>query len=171
MRNKIAVLFLTILILISSFIVVQGAARATISGDYGYSVINGTEAEITSYTGAGGSIAIPSTIDGYSVTSIGDYAFYSSTALTSVTVPYGVIHIGNAAFDGCGSLTSVMLPQSLAAIDDYAFCQSDLRSVTVPDSMVTIGDSVFSDCHYLTSASLPNGLTSIGSGDSRTVSI
>jgi hypothetical protein len=165
MRNKIAVIFMTMLILISSFVAFQGAARATISGGYGYSVVNGTEAEITSYAGVGGSVVIPSTIDGYSVTSIGDYAFYSSTVLTSATVPYGVTHIGKAAFDDCISLTSVTLPQGLVSVDDYAFSESGLRSVTIPDSTVNIGDSVFSDCHYLVSVTLSKGLTSIGNGD------
>jgi hypothetical protein len=165
MSNKIAVIAMTLLIMISSFIVVQGSVRATISGDYGYSIINGTEAEITSYAGAGGAVVIPNSIDGYSITSIGDYAFYSSTVLTAVTIPDGVTHIGNAAFYGCGSLTSVALPNSLVSMDDYAFTLTGLKSVNVPAGVDVIGDSVFSDCHYLTSITLSKSLTSIGSGD------
>ena len=41
------------------------------------------------------------------VTSIGDYAFYYCTSLTSVTIPDSVTSIGNEAFGVCISLTSV----------------------------------------------------------------
>ena len=39
-----------------------------------------------------------------SVTSIGDYAFYSCDSLTSVVIPNSVTNIGCFAFDGCDSL-------------------------------------------------------------------
>lgn len=39
-------------------------AHALSSGDFGYELINGgTEVEITDYTGAGGNVEIPATID------------------------------------------------------------------------------------------------------------
>ena len=37
----------------------------------------------------------------YSVTSIGDRAFYGCTGLTCITIPYSVTSIGIQAFDGC----------------------------------------------------------------------
>ena len=42
-----------------------------------------------------------STIIPNSVTSIGDYAFYCCSSLTSVTIPNSVTSIGNRAFDYC----------------------------------------------------------------------
>ncbi len=42
-----------------------------------------------------------------SVTSIGDYAFYSCTSLTSVTIPNSVDNIGKYAFYACESLSDV----------------------------------------------------------------
>ena len=42
-----------------------------------------------------------------SVTSIGDWAFYGCTSLTSVTIPDSVTIIGRGAFSGCDNLTDV----------------------------------------------------------------
>lgn len=40
-----------------------------------------------------------------SVKSIGDWAFWDCTGLTSVTIPEGVTSIGNWVFDDCPKLT------------------------------------------------------------------
>jgi hypothetical protein len=67
---------------------------------------NGT-ITITGYTGAGGAVAIPDTINGLLVTGIGSSAFACCTGLTGVTVPNSVTSIGNDAFCNCSSLTEV----------------------------------------------------------------
>ena len=56
-----------------------------------------------------------------SVTSIGKYAFYDCTELTSITIPDSVTSIGDYAFRNCSSLTSVTIPDSMTSIGDYAF--------------------------------------------------
>ena len=55
------------------------------------------------------------------VTSIGSYAFYNCTGLTSVTIPNSVTSIGNSAFSGCSGLTSVTIPNSVTSIGERAF--------------------------------------------------
>ena len=55
------------------------------------------------------------------VTSIGEYAFYYCTSLTSVTIPDGVTSIWEQAFYGCSSLTSVTIPDSVTSIGGSAF--------------------------------------------------
>ncbi|MBQ2123561.1 MAG: leucine-rich repeat domain-containing protein, partial [Bacteroidaceae bacterium] len=66
-----------------------------------------------------------------SVTSIGDYAFYDCSGLTSVEIPNSVTSIGESAFDCCSSLTSVVIPNSVTSIGDYAFAScSGLTSIT-----------------------------------------
>lgn len=63
-------------------------------------------AETSDYTGPySGTITIPSTVNhddkSYAVTSIGDYAFYVCSSLTSITIPEGVTSIGDYAFVYC----------------------------------------------------------------------
>ena len=45
-----------------------------------------------------GDVTIPSSVKGYTVTSIGEWAFYGSKTLTSVSIPESVSYIGEYAF-------------------------------------------------------------------------
>ncbi len=76
-----------------------------------------------------------------SVTSIGNYAFYGCSGLTSITIPNSVTSIGKDAFKNCSGLTSIMIPNSVTRIGNHAFCNcSGLTSVTIEaDTPPTIG--------------------------------
>ena len=98
----------------------------------------------------------------YSVTSIGDNAFISSTKLQSVFIPHTVTSIGNGAFSGCSILSSVTLPYRLESIGKYAFSScSSLTSVHFPYNMTYIGEGAFSECPVLNNITIPDGVTSI----------
>ena len=93
-----------------------------------------------------------------SVTSIGEFAFYECSELTSITIPNGVTSIGESAFYGCSGLTSITIPDSVTSIGSYAFdgC-SGLTSITIPDSVTSIGEDAFRDCSGLTSITVERG--------------
>lgn len=97
------------------------------------------------------------------VTSIGEYAFYYCSSLTSVTIPKGVTQIGECAFEGCSGLTSVTIPKGVTSINGGAFfgCSS-LTSVMIPESVTSIGAWAFVRCASLTSITIPESVTSIG---------
>ncbi len=57
----------------------------------------------------------------YAVTSIGQYAFYDCSRLTSVVIGDSVTSIGSSAFFGCSSLTSVVIGNSVTSIGESAF--------------------------------------------------
>jgi hypothetical protein len=105
------------------------------------------------------SVTIPN-----SLTSIGSSAFYRCSGLTSVTIPSGVTSIGGGAFQVCSSLTSITIPNSVTSIGGSAFAGcGGLTSITIPNSVTSIGGNAFSHCSGLTSITIPNSVTSIGS--------
>ena len=75
---------------------------------------------ITKFTGLGGQVTIPDTINGHTVTAIGDLAFFRSV-LFGVTIPDSVTSIGNSAFAACDNLYSVTIPRNVTSIGDGAF--------------------------------------------------
>ena len=108
-------------------------------------------------------IIIPTTHHNLSVTSIGNYAFYGCTGLTSITIPDGVTSIGDEAFYECAGLTNITIPKSVTNIGVSAFggCKG-LTSITIPNSVTSIGELAFNDCTGLTSITIPSSVTSIG---------
>ena len=113
-------------------------------------------------TSTRGAINIPSTLGGYPVTRIGDYAFVHC-GVSSVTIPDSVTSIGAEAFEGCSGLTSVILPDSVTSIGSGAFnyC-SGLTCVTIPNKVTSIGSWVFANCGGLAGMKIPINVTSIG---------
>ena len=91
-----------------------------------------------------------------SVTTIGEYAFYNCYYMTSVYMP-SVMTIGDHAFLYCHALTSVEMP-AVTTIGDYAFYGCALTSVSMPE-VTTIGDKAFSNCSALTSIEIPKATT------------
>ncbi|MDD6852665.1 MAG: leucine-rich repeat protein, partial [Bacteroidales bacterium] len=103
-----------------------------------------------------GDVEIPSSVTysgtTYSVTSIGSYAFYRCSDLTSVTIPNSVTSIGDWAFYRCSGLKSVTIGNSVTSIGKYAFSDcSGLTSITIPNSVTSIGSDAFRNCAGLTS--------------------
>ncbi|MCH5171750.1 MAG: leucine-rich repeat domain-containing protein [Erysipelotrichales bacterium] len=78
-------------------------------------------------------INIPSMHDGLPVTSIGEFAFFNCSSLTTITIPSSVTSIGESAFKGCSSLTSITVPSSVTSIGKNAFQEcTSLKSLTLP---------------------------------------
>ena len=68
-----------------------------------------------------GHVAIPSSLGGFPVVGIGEYAFYNCHELEGVTIPEGVTAIGKYAFYNCFRLEGMTIPESVTAIGQYAF--------------------------------------------------
>ena len=128
------------------------SASAETYGDFEYDFLDDGTIEITKYTGNGGNVVIPSTINGKKVTSIGYGAFKDCSELESIILGDGLISIDDYAFNNCNSLTSITIPNSVTSIGCGAFkrCGS-LKNIMIPASVTSIGDSVFSGCLSLTS--------------------
>ena len=123
---------------------------------------------ITGYTGAGGTVVIPSEINKTPVRSIGVEAFWEKK-LTNVIIPDSVISIGDRAFannlwsdvNRHNQLTSVTIPTSVTSIGDSVFFNNQLTSVVISNRV--IGTNMFSH-NKLARVNIPNGVTLIGGG-------
>ena len=143
-------IFGIVIVLCLVLMLVPTTAFAETSDNFEYTVAEG-KATITKFNDqTATAVTIPSTIDDYPVTAIGEKAFSHCTSLASVTIPNGVQTIRNSTFVGCTSLASVTIPNSVTSIEKWAFngCTS-LTSVTIPSGVQTIGNDAFVNCTSL----------------------
>ena len=108
---------------------------------------------ITGYTGTDPIMNVPTTINGYQVTHIGDNAFY-------------VIEDGDENYTGeTAFVTEVYLPDGLISIGYSAFGnQTVLKTIHLPDGLQTIYNGAFSNCSSLENITLPNSVSFLGHG-------
>ena len=161
----------------------------SVQGDFEYTVSDGAAA-ITKYTGAGGSVVIPGTLDGVPVTSVGQKAFQNCTGLEAVEIPdtvtrieaeafenasslarvdlpSGLLYMGRGAFRNCTSLTSIEIPASLErTVDEYdysgPFRGSGLKEVAFEEGTTRIAQRLFRNCDSLEHIEIPDSVTEIG---------
>lgn len=107
-------------------------------------------------------IVIPPTVTyqgvEYTVTSIGNNAFYNSYGMTSIELPNTVTSIGTSAFYGCIGLRAIVIPKSVVSIGETAFTKcSGLSSIYIPKGVTSIGENTFNSCSCLTSIKVEDG--------------
>lgn len=141
-------LLLSVLVLLP---MLAGADPVEINGIYYNLDSDAKTAEVTKnpshYTG---SVVIPSSVSyggaTYTVTAIGERAFYPCQHLTSVTLPGSLTTMGKDAFNGGSGFNSVTLPSSLTKIGNATFygcsgltsTSSDYTFMTTPIENVTL---------------------------------
>jgi len=166
--------FLIGLIMMTILLCCSNQVKATVNGDFTYTVTNG-QAQVTGYTGTGGAVTIPSTLGGAPVTSIGDVAFIRNANITTMIIPQGVTMIASYAFYGCTSLTAISIPQSVTDIIGGPICDGckDLTTITVDANNLNYssingvlydkaGTTLIECPEGLSTISIPQGVTSIG---------
>jgi len=115
------------------------------SGYYTYKVLGDGTAMITHYSGKGGALTIPSTINKHTVTELGEGSFKQCN-IKSVKLPDSLKLIDDDAL-AANQLTSVTIPKNVKYIDFGAFVvNQQLKSVTVLSSDTTFGWGVFEFC-------------------------
>ena len=121
-----------------------GSGDNVTSSGLTYSIKSDGTLTITGYEGTSGSVVVPSTIEGRTVTTIGSSAFYGLN-ITSVTLPSTIKEIWYAAFQYCG-ISSITLPEGLEEMSNRAFwgCPN-LTTLNIPASLEVMDAS--SDTH------------------------
>ena len=115
-------------------------------------------------------VTIPTTVESdsktYTVTAIGNAAFYACENLTTVSFADGsqLTTIGSDAFANCTNLASITIPDGVTSIGNGAFFETSLTDINIPASVTSIGDRTFKDCANLADVGFASGskLTTIG---------
>ena len=159
-----------------AMVVVSPAPKAQadyeISGEWYYEIMSDNTIKVIKYTGVGdasGTVVVPPTIAGRTVTVLGgktgcsyEGVFRGNTYIVNVVVPTTVHTIEKAAFENCTQLSSVSGLDKVTTVGDAAFGEcSALSRVSIPSS-ATIGEYAFSGCVTLTNITIGAGTTSIG---------
>lgn len=128
---------------------------------------------LVSYSGLDRNVEVPSTYNGYPVTTIGtlafaqksihvvklpdtiteieEDAFRGSSHLEQINLPNSITSIGQSAFSGCKSLTEISLPNELITLEPYVFADCiNLSTIYIPTSVVEIKETSFGNCPKIT---------------------
>ncbi len=103
-----------------------------------YEVLENGTARITEYNGLDECWIVPETVDGYTVTEIGECIALRNFTLKTLVLPDTVEVIGISAFQEC-SLETVYLSKNLKEIREAAFFEcSDLKQVVIPSTVTVV---------------------------------
>ncbi len=146
LRVLAGVLALIMLFGLMSVMSVSAASSGSTGEGFVYSIEN-DEVTIERYTGKETHVLIPTKIDGYSVTTIGERAF-ANTEIIMVSIPGTVKTICDFAFENC-YVETVELNEGIKSIGDAAFFGCSIFEVIIPCTVESIGLGAFSFCQDL----------------------
>ena len=89
-----------------------------------------------------GALIIPSIVEGYNVTAIGETAFYGCSSIISVSIPSSVTKIRRAAFKDCTSMTQLSGLSTMEYIEESAFVNTPWFDA-LPDGPIYIGKTLY----------------------------
>ncbi|MDD4406308.1 MAG: leucine-rich repeat protein [Parabacteroides sp.] len=136
-------------------------AEWSTSGDFTYEITD-NEATITGYTGVSPYLEIPSEIEGYPVTQIGEEAFFGKFDIFRVHIPGSVTSIGFGAFANCRNLLAVELGGTTEIADSAFYYCKNLPEMVLPETLEEIGSNAFLGCESLKSINIPDGVSYVG---------
>lgn len=158
-KNKISTMLIVIAILqillpVLSVVFESGItsmSEAVESGNWEYTINeDGNTITITEYNGTDADVVIPSNIDGYTVSILGNGSlvsaehgsfsvFYYSSYIKTIKLPNTIKRINSIAFYGCKNLTSIELNEGLEIIENQAFygCEK-LEKIIIPSTVNSI---------------------------------
>lgn len=113
--------------------------------------------KVISYTGNKKVVVIPAKYNGYTVTSVGDNAFYGNGTVTDITLGSNITTIGNNAFSHCIYLKNINFNNALVkTIPECCFEACGLlQTAKLPASVKKIENKAFSFCDSLYQVIMP----------------
>ena len=160
--KKFSAAFFAVVLFSALFLFQSFAKGEKISGSFEYRVLENKTAEIVRFLGSDERVFVPQTLDGITVSKIGEKAFFKSEVLTFVSLPNSVKTIEKSAFEDCRLLNEVKLSSSLIEIGERAFFScSRLQTSQLPDSLSKIGALAFAETE-IAEINFPKNLSEIG---------
>ena len=161
--------YLLLMALLALLVPTTSSAYSFKDGDLYYNITSDSTIEVTCIRATypspySGDIVVPETVTyqdtTYTVTAIGEFAFYGSYGLTSIVIPNTVTVIGTSSFVRCRNLTSIDIPNSVTRIRSTSFAEcTGLKSLYIPASVISIEGNPFHDCSGLESIVVDEGNT------------
>ncbi|MBQ3372618.1 MAG: leucine-rich repeat domain-containing protein [Oscillospiraceae bacterium] len=145
-------------------------------GGYDYILLEDGTAKILRHSGGEKELGIPSVLDGYTVTALGDGAFQNAGSIESITIPDSVVDLGINPFSSCSRLKEIFVSPAhptLVVEEGVLFSKPDSRLVcfpvelftnyyTVPGWVREIGSRAFFNSEHLVSITIPESVKLIG---------
>ena len=167
---------LLLLLLTSPVLAETTSQEVRSSGGYDYILLEDGTAKIIRHSGGEKELVIPSVLDGYPVTAIGDCAFENAGSIESITIPNSVVELGINPFSSCRRLKEILVSpahSTLTVEEGVLFSKPDSRLVcfpvelftnfyTVPGWVREIGSRAFFNSKHLVSITIPDSVKLIG---------
>lgn len=165
---KLFSILISMALLISCLPTFSLTASAEETSGYYTFIVENDEATITDVDESiSGDIVIPSTLGGYTVTTIGYYAFSGCDSLTNITIPSSVVKIEGAPFEDCRSLESISVDKNNIVYHSKDNCLietetnilvSGCKNSIIPSYVTNIGYGAFYGCWGLERITIPAGV-------------
>ena len=151
MRKLISALLCVLLLLVCvpALAEEQQTREAFAWGDWVYHLNEDGTACLECYTGPMDtrSLDIPTEVDGYPVTVIGDSCMPYLREVRELVIPEGIVELGDYALASLDQLQKVSLPSTLRIIGPTCFLNDFfLEEMNIPDSVTAIGEGAFGCC-------------------------
>ena len=162
--SKLVALFLTVLLIFSSFSISSVSADTYISDElFKIRLESNSEAMIAEYYGSDTTMVIPETILNKKVIGIIPHAFEADDTVQYIQFPSTIKTIGCMAFAQSTALKEITIPSTVKTVVWSAFQQaSALESVVFEEGQVTtITETCFYNCTSLKNVQLSNSITTI----------
>ena len=166
-RSRGRSIVIALIFVLTAFNIPVTTVSAATAGVLTYTV-SGTSATITACNTTATNAQVQTGITtitnaGYTITGIGNDAFYGCSALTTITIPGSVTSIGTRAFQNCTNLSTITIPNSVTAVGNAAFYNcTKLANVTLESGISSIGNEMFAFCNSLSAITIPNNVKSLG---------
>ena len=125
-----------------------------------------------------GDFIIPSSIYGYKVIGIAQYAFEDEDDMETITIPPTITYIEKGAFDEGGTVSDVYISDlkawcNISFADSYSAPNNGgnlylngkiIKNLIIPNSITEISNYTFRGCSCIQSVLIHNGVNAIGTG-------